>query len=104
MLELAEVDEIVKKAATAALEGQAGVQRVYSEPTLDSSGEEALQITIVLNKGSAGKISGDGALRTLVSIDRALNQAKEERFPIIDFVTEEELAEEELESDGDPET
>jgi hypothetical protein len=44
-----------------------------------------------LKRGSAGKISGDSALDTLVTVEKALRKAKEERIPIISFVTEEEL-------------
>jgi hypothetical protein len=99
MLAPAKVNEIVKKAASAVLKRQAGVQRVVSEPAVDSDGDEVLHITIVLKRGSADKISGDKALDTLVGIDRALREASEDRFPILDFVTEEEL-----ESVGDTES
>ena len=66
---------------------------------MDSDGDEVLHITIVLKRGSSDKISGDKALDTLVGIDRALREASEDRFPILDFVTEEEL-----ESVGDTES
>jgi hypothetical protein len=99
MLDLAKVNDIVKKAASATLKGSAGVQRVDSEPTSDSEGQEALHITIVLKRGSGDRISGDTALDTLVRIHRALSDANEERFPIISYVTEEEL-----ESSDDPES
>jgi hypothetical protein len=92
MLELAEVNELVNRAASAILKRQARVRRVDSEPASDSQGQEALHITIVLGRGSADKITGDNALDTLVSIERALREAREDRFPIVDFVTEEELA------------
>lgn len=100
MRELTKVSEVANKAASAILTGRAGVRSVVSEPALDSEGHDALNITIVLKRGSADKISGDKALDTLVSIERALREAKEERFPIVNFVTEEEL---ELESSGDTE-
>jgi hypothetical protein len=99
MLDLIKVNDVVKKAATATLSGQAGVQRVDSEPASDSEGQEALRITIVLKRGSADKISGEKALDTLVGIERALREAGEDRFPIIEYVTEEEL-----ESSGDTES
>jgi hypothetical protein len=91
MLELAKVNDVVKKAASAVLKRRAGVQRVFSEPTSDSQGHDALHITIVLKPGDADKISGDMALDTLVEIEKALRGASEDRFPIIDFATEEEL-------------
>jgi len=93
MLELAKVNQLVSNAASAAIKFEAGIQRVDSEPSLDSEGHEALDITIVLKRGSAGKISGDDALDALVSIEQALREANEDRRPIISFVTEEELDE-----------
>jgi hypothetical protein len=99
MLELVKVNDVVNRAATATLKRQAGVQRVFSEPASDSEGIDALRITIVLTRGSADKISGDKALNTLVGIERALREAGEDRFPIIGYVTEEEL-----ESSGDTES
>lgn len=99
MLDLATVNDVVNKAAAASTESGMDIQRVDSEPTLDSEGQEALHITIVLKRGSAGKISGDNALDTLVRIETSLREAKEERLPIISFVTEEELED----SSGDTE-
>lgn len=101
MLELAKVNRVVKKAASAVLKGPI-VRRVISKPTVDSYGDEALDITIVLKRGSFGKIKGDDALDTLVSIANALRDAKEQRFPILTYVTEEEL--EELEANDDTES
>jgi hypothetical protein len=99
MLDLIKINDVVNTAATATLKRQAGVQRVFSEPASDSEGNEALRITIVLKRGSADKISGEKALNTLVGIERALREAGEDRFPIIEYVTEEEL-----ESSGDTES
>jgi hypothetical protein len=89
MLEPAKVDDIVKKVASTTLKRKA--VRVYSEPTADSDGHDALSITIVLERGSVDKITGEMAVNTLVGIDKALQAANDDRFPIIDYVTEEEL-------------
>lgn len=91
VLELSQVEKVVREAASTALKGSARVQGVSSSATSDSEGQEALHITIVLSGGNIDEISGDKALDTLVSIESALRAAKEERFPIIDFATEEEL-------------
>ena len=99
MLDLAQVNKVVNRAASAILKQPAGVRRVESGPASDSEGHEALRITVVLKRGSADRITGDNALDMLVGIERALRQATEDRFPIIDFVTEEEL-----ESRGDAES
>jgi hypothetical protein len=69
------------RAATATLKRQAGVQRVFSEPTSDSEGIEALRITIVLKRGSADRISGDKAPDTLVGIEQALREAGDRVLP-----------------------
>jgi len=103
MLALAEVDKVVRKVASGTLKGAAGIRRVSSARTLDSDGREALHITIVLKRGSAGKVGGDRALDTLVGIDRALRGANEDRFPIVSFATEEEL-QDERDSDGETES
>ena len=91
MLTLAKVNDIVSKAAAAGLGDAVRIQSVNSEPTVDSDGKEALDITIVLKLSPAGQISGVNALDALVRIERALRKAKEERFPIISYATEEEL-------------
>ena len=92
MLKLDEVNDVVRKAASAILTRRAALlRRVFSEATSDSQGDDALHITIVLKPGGADKISGDMALDTLVEIERALLEASEDRLPIIDFATEEEL-------------
>jgi hypothetical protein len=99
MLELTKINEVVNKAASATLKKPASVRRVMSEPTVDFDGDEALQITIVLNNGVAEEITGDEALDTLVNVSKALQAASEDRFPYISYVTEEELA-----SSGDAES
>ena len=91
MLELTEINDLAYKAASAALHGQVGVLRVISEPMADSDGQDALRVTIVLKRGGIDNVTGDGALNTIVGVGQALSAAREDRFPIIDFVTEEEL-------------
>ncbi len=91
MLTQAEVDQVVGKAAEEALKGVA-LARVYSEPALDSDGRDALLVTIVLGSGQLEHMNGDKALDAIVRIQHALLNSGEERFPIIDFATEEELA------------
>ena len=92
MLELAKVNDVVNKAASSVLQPQASVQRVLSKPAVDWTGDEVLHVTIVLGNEGVDGITGDMALDTLVGIERALQAAGEERFPVIDYETEEELA------------
>ena len=91
MLNFSQIDEIVERAASAALR-RVGVRRVFSAPTTDSDGHEALNVTIVLESGSGRHASGDEALNAIVQVGQDLQQAGEDRQPIIEFATEEELA------------
>ena len=52
-----------------------------------------MRITIVIRPGAAAKIKGDAALDTLVQIQDRLRAAGEERFPIVEYATKEELEE-----------
>ena len=91
MPELAEINDVVSKAASGVMQPQARVQCVLSKPALDWTGDEVLHVTIVLGNEGVDGITGDMAMDTLVGIERALQAAGEERFPVIDYVTEEEL-------------
>jgi hypothetical protein len=97
MLALSEVDRVVDKAAAAALK-KTRVRRVFSSPTVDSDGQEALSVTIVLRRGRSDQVTGDSALDAIFKIGRDLLNSGEERQPIVHFITEEEL-----DDDGDPE-
>jgi hypothetical protein len=92
MLDRTELHQIVSAAATAVL-GNGRVGAVRIEPTADSEGRDALRVMLVLAPGSLASISGDKALDTIVAIQNRLLEAGEDRFPIIQFATEEELAE-----------
>ncbi len=98
MLDLAQIDDLAHKTASTVLK-QAEVERVFSEPAVECAGKDALRITIVLKPGNDDDFSGDQVLQTLVGIDRALQAANDDRFPIIIYTTEETLA-----SSDDPES
>jgi hypothetical protein len=66
---------------------------VIAEPFVDSQGDAALRITIVLRPNVAMRLTGDAVLDTLVQIQRRLSQEGEERFPLIEYATREELEE-----------
>jgi hypothetical protein len=72
--------------------GPENVVRVETEPTVDSYGKEALDLLIVIAPGVADAFTGDDVLDTLVQISERLQRAGDERFPIISYATEEELA------------
>lgn len=91
MLATARINDVVKKAAFSVLKRQAGLQRVLSEPTAGSQGQDAIHITLVFKAGGGRNISGAMALDTLVEVEKALQAASEDRQPIIEFATEDEL-------------
>jgi hypothetical protein len=92
MLAKNEIIKIANDVATANLTSSS-VSNIVSEPAIDSEGRDALRITIVIKPGAAAKIKGDAALDTLVQIQDRLRQAGEERFPIVEYATKEELEE-----------
>lgn len=96
MITPAEVDTIAAAAARANLSANA-VLRVFSEPTLDSEGKDALHLTIVVAPEAVDALEGDALLDTLVQIQRDLQKAGEDRFAIVEYATEAELG-----PNGDP--
>lgn len=108
MLEFATIEAIAKRVAKGQV-ADAGLERVVTEPMTDSQGKDALRITVVLTPQAAQALSGDGALDLLVELQNALQREGEERFPIIEYATEQELAaeaeasseEDELSEDAD---
>jgi len=66
--------------------------RVFSEPTIGWQGDETLRVTVVLSDDVVSKIDGETALDLVVKIGEDLRDKGEERFPIVEFATEEELA------------
>jgi hypothetical protein len=92
MLGHEQVENIANGVAAAHLSGST-VRNIIAEPTVDSEGREALRIIIVIEPGAATRIKGDAALDILVQLQERLRQAGDERFPIIEYATEEELEE-----------
>ena len=79
---------IISKAIETSLDRRL-VRRVMVEPSVDSEGDPALDVTIVLDDSDP---SGTEAITILVAIKDALSAAGDERFPIIEYTTEDELA------------
>ena len=90
MIVLDEINSIATKAAKANL-GADVVDRVFSEPTSDADGRDALHLTIVIAPESVQQLDGDALLDTLVQIQRDLQAAGEDRFAIVEYATNEEL-------------
>jgi hypothetical protein len=92
MLPASRVEQIARTAASMRAMTST-VQRVLAEPSTDSEGKDALRITFVLSDRGAKELTGDQALDILVELKHNLEQAGEERFAIIEYATEKELAE-----------
>lgn len=90
MLDEKKIQEIAKEAATANL-ASANVSSVSSSTAVDSEGRDALRITIVIAPGAETKITGDAALNTLIRIKEHLRREGEERLPLVEYATKEEL-------------
>jgi hypothetical protein len=71
--------------------GPEQVVRVAAEPAIDSEGREALRVTIVIRPGAAKQLGGDAVLDTLVGVQERLQEMGEQRVPIIEYATEQEL-------------
>ena len=101
MLALPEIDRVVHEAVSAVY-GPGTVSRVSSKPIADPYGDDALSVNIVFAKGRSDHIDGRAAVDALVNIQQSLQKRGEDRFAIVDYVTEEEL--EALEMAGDDES
>lgn len=81
------IEKIIKQAARKSIR----LQRAIVEPTVDSQGEEALRVTLVLDPQVIERVAGDQALDVLFEINEALQSAGDDRLPIIFYATEEEV-------------
>ncbi len=73
--------------------GAKHVVRAIAAPAVDLDGDDAWRITIVIEPEAVDAIGGDAVLDNLVQIHERLRQHGDERLPIVDFATEEELRE-----------
>lgn len=92
MLNEKRIREIAQEVATANLTS-ANFSSIASSTAIDSEGHEALRIIIVIKPGAETKIKGDAALDTLVQIQDRLRKEGEERIPLVEYATKEELRE-----------
>jgi hypothetical protein len=90
MLEERDINRIVQQVASATLsstETLPAVADVESASTIDSQGDPALKITIILTAGSTESIQGKDILKTLDQVQQRLQEEGEKRFPIVEFET-----------------
>jgi len=98
MLGREQIKQIVSEVVTANTT-PGSVRDVMTEPATAFEGEEAVRITIVLTPDAVTQLEAGAAGDTVVQIMDRLRDAGEERFPILQYATEEEL-----EQVGDPES
>jgi hypothetical protein len=98
MLDLPEIARLAKEAASANLSVQT-VETVVAESTVDSVGDDALRVVIVVRPESVSRLQGEALVDTLLDIQTRLQEAGENRLPIVEYATAADLAD-----DGDPES
>lgn len=91
MLPAKQIEEIATKVAQANLT-PAVAHRVLSEAIVDSEGQDALRLTVVIAPSAVENIEGRRLLDILVDTQRQLQQAGEERYAFLSYATEGELA------------
>lgn len=64
---------------------------VVTEAMTSSDGDAALRITLVLTPESVDAISGDDALKLLVAIRDGLLREGDDRLPIVEYATADDL-------------
>jgi hypothetical protein len=89
MIDQDKILQIAEETAKAAL--GPNVRRVTSAPIIDSQGDEALRITIVVTPDSEDTLGGDQLVDAIVRIHDALQIQGEERYPFVRFIGEDEL-------------
>jgi hypothetical protein len=99
MLDFATIAKIAAKTARSKVI-DAGFERAMVAPAIDSDGNDALRITLVLKPEAVKALSGDDAIGLLVEFRRELDRQHEQRFPILEYATEAELLEDL--DDGEP--
>jgi hypothetical protein len=83
---------LIEQALTIEL-GAENVVRLEIEPTSNSQGRDALKITVVIPPGAIQKLQDGAVLRALVKVQERLIEMGVDRTPIVEYTTEEELAE-----------
>lgn len=82
---------LVRQALAAKL-GKDNVVRVDWQPTTDSQGDDALAITVVIAPGAVQRLKEGAALDALISLRARLGEMRDDRIPIVQYMTEAELA------------
>jgi hypothetical protein len=72
--------------------GAENVDHVRWKRTIDSQGEEALRIIVVITPNATKRLKDAAALDALVKLQSRLREMRENRIPIVEYTTKAELA------------
>lgn len=90
MLDSRKISDVTEEVVRESVSGFA-LERVLAEPTSDSEGKDALSITVVLTPEALQGLTGDQVLDLLVALQQRLRAEGEERSPVIQYASEQEL-------------
>ena len=91
MLTYKEIEEIAVQAAADTI-GARHILHAIVTPTTNAAGEDAIGITLVIKPSAHKALLAGKSLDTLVLILERLGALKDDRWPIISYATEEDLA------------
>lgn len=83
---------LIQRALVSAL-GSGNVVRATWEPGTDPQNREVLKITVVVTPDAPRKLDGKSLFDARIKLQEQLSQLREGRIPMIEYTTEEELAE-----------
>jgi hypothetical protein len=82
MLDEEKIHQIAEQVVLANLGPQRYVKSIIAS-RLDSKGRDAVQVDIFLTAGSSASVSGHVANSTIYDLNKKLQEAGEDRFPIV---------------------
>jgi hypothetical protein len=86
MLDDKRIESIAHKVASANL--SSSLSNVLTTSIIDSEGQDALRIMIILRSGCSDALTGNVILNTIAEIHNKLQKAGEERFPFVRYKDE----------------
>jgi hypothetical protein len=102
MLQNGRIKEIALEVARANL-GLERIDDALVEPAMNSLGEDAFRIIVVVRNGERPRLTGHATIQFMLRLDDRLEQEGEPRQTIPEFATPEDLAEE-IAGDDDSES
>lgn len=90
MSEILDIERIAREVVTANTAPDS-VQSVTASSSSGWTGEDTLRISIVVAPKAAAELQGEAPLKILVQLQDRLQQAGDDRFPIIDYATTDEI-------------